>query len=108
MAAEPVLNDAELWVGEMRGVVVRGVPVVLVRSANGICAYRDRCPHQGYPLSEGGFEAGVITCRVHQHTFDAATGDGINPRRPCLKPLSLRLENGKIMVELAEPPPVAP
>jgi toluene monooxygenase system ferredoxin subunit len=108
MAAEVALSDAELWIGEMRGVVVRGVPVVLVRSEAGVCAYRDRCPHQAYPLSEGRLENGVITCRVHHHTFDAKTGSGINPPRPCLRPLPSRVEHGQIVVELSEPERVTP
>lgn len=106
--AEAVLNEAELWIGDMRGVVVRGVPVVLVRSESGVCAYRDRCPHQGYPLSEGRLEDGVITCRVHQHTFDAASGNGINPPRPCLRSVPARVEGGQIWVELTNQAQVAP
>ena len=30
-------------------------------------------------LSAGELEAGVITCGVHRHCFDAGTGQGINP-----------------------------
>jgi toluene monooxygenase system ferredoxin subunit len=98
--AEVALDEAQLWIGEMRAVTVASVPLVLVRGAAGVCAYRDRCPHQGYPLSEGKLAGGVITCRVHHHTFDAASGNGINPPRPCLTPLPARIEGGKIVVEL--------
>jgi toluene monooxygenase system ferredoxin subunit len=95
------LDEAELWIGEMRGLVVAGVPVLLVRSEGGVCAYRDRCPHQGYPLSEGTLDRGVITCPVHHHTFDAESGGGINPPRPCLTALPARVEGGRILVELS-------
>jgi toluene monooxygenase system ferredoxin subunit len=93
------LGEAELWIGEMRGVVVDGCPVLLVRHEHGVAAFQDRCPHQGFPLSEGELVDGVITCRAHRHSFDAASGHGINPRRPCLVALPLRLSDGRIIVE---------
>jgi toluene monooxygenase system ferredoxin subunit len=100
--AEPLLAESELWIGEMRAVVHRGVPLLLVRHERGVSAYRDRCPHQGYPLSQGELKDGVLTCGLHGHKFDAASGDGVNPRRPCLARLSCWLEAGQIFVELPE------
>jgi nitrite reductase/ring-hydroxylating ferredoxin subunit len=98
--AEAVLAEDELWVGEMRGLVLRGERLLVVRLEQQLCVYRDRCPHQGHPLSEGKLEQGVITCRFHEHRFDAATGAGINPRGSCLTPLPSRVEAGKLLVEL--------
>mgnify|MGYP001549987929 CR=1 FL=1 len=98
--ADVALAEADLWVGEMRGVVVRGEPLVVVRGEGGVCVYRDRCPHQGYPMSEGTLQGHVLTCRVHSHTFDATTGEGINPPRPCLSQVPSRIENGMVMVDL--------
>lgn len=98
---ERALAEAELWVGDMRGVELGGARVLVVRHETGVCAYRDRCPHQGYPLSEGQLEGGVITCRVHRHSFDATTGHGVNPLRPCLRPLPTRVEQGQVLVEVA-------
>ena len=93
------LNLADLWIGEMRGVVVGGRPVLLVRQESGVVAYEDRCPHQGYPLSEGELSGGVITCSVHHHRFDAASGSGLNPHRSCLVKLPVVVENGQIAVD---------
>ena len=100
--AERLLAEGELWIGEMRAVVHRGVPLLLVRHEHGVSAYRDRCPHQGYPLSQGELRDGVLTCGLHGHKFDAASGDGINPLRPCLAGLSCWVEAGQIFVELPE------
>jgi len=99
--ADTLLAEAELWVGEMRGVSVCGEPLLVVRGEQGVCVFRDRCPHQGYPLSEGTLQGGVITCRVHRHTFDASSGAGINPQQPCLTVVPSRIEHGQILVELA-------
>jgi len=101
--ADVALAEADLWVGEMRGVIVRGEPLLVVRGEAGVCVFRDRCPHQGYPLSEGTLAGQVLTCRVHRHTFDGATGEGINPPRPCLSRVSSRVEAGQVLVELPEP-----
>ncbi len=108
MTTARVLREDELWIGEMRGVVVQGEPIVVVRTEAGVCAYHDRCPHQGYPLSEGRLDDGRITCRVHRHSFDAQTGAGINPPRPCLRPVPARVIAGEIVVELPAPRRVAP
>ncbi|RYZ08228.1 MAG: hypothetical protein EOO73_09195 [Myxococcales bacterium] len=96
--AELSLQVDELWVGEMRGVTLGGQRLLVVRTEHGVCVYRDRCPHQGYPLSEGRLEGGVITCLLHGHTFDAATGAGINPRSSCLAAIPSRTEDGRVHV----------
>jgi toluene monooxygenase system ferredoxin subunit len=101
--AEPLLAEAELWLGEMRGVVAGGEHLLVVRLEQGVCVFHDRCPHQGYPLSEGTLERGVLTCRVHRHSFDAASGQGINPFGPCLTRVPARVENGQVLVELPAP-----
>jgi nitrite reductase/ring-hydroxylating ferredoxin subunit len=90
----------ELWIGEMRGVVVAGEPLLVIRLDEQICVYRDRCPHQGHPLSEGSLDGGVVTCPRHHHSFAADSGAGINPPRPCLNGVASRIEAGRIFVEL--------
>jgi len=106
--ADSGLTEVELWIGEMRGIEVEGERLLVVRNEVGVCVFRDRCPHQGYPLSEGTLKGGVLTCRVHHHQFDATSGDGLNPRRPCLSGVASRVEAGRILVELGESRRVAP
>ncbi|HKY36193.1 MAG TPA: Rieske 2Fe-2S domain-containing protein [Polyangiaceae bacterium] len=98
---ERALSEAELWIGEMRGVTLNDARVLVVRLEDGVCAYHDRCPHQGYPLSEGTLENGLLTCKVHGHSFDAASGAGVNPQHPCLSTLPVRVEDGQVLVDLA-------
>lgn len=102
------MAESELWIGEMRGVLVRGERLLVVRGEGGLRVFRDRCPHQGHPLSEGTLENGLLTCRVHHHTFDAASGDGVNPPRPCLSVVPSRVEAGQILVDLPAPPRANP
>jgi nitrite reductase/ring-hydroxylating ferredoxin subunit len=105
---EVALAEAELWIGEMRGVVVGGERLLVVRHEHGVCVYRDRCPHQGHPLSDGTFVDGVLTCRLHRHSFDAVSGDGLNPLRPCLNTVPSRVEAGRVLVDVPAPRKVSP
>lgn len=98
--SESLLAEDELWIGEMRGVALGAERLLVVRLADRICVYRDRCPHQGYPLSEGKLDQGVITCRLHEHRFDAVSGAGVNPRGTCLSSVPSRVEAGQVLVEL--------
>lgn len=47
---------------------------VCVRSGDAVHALDDRCPHQGYPLSQGSVRDGVLTCEWHNWKFDLQTG----------------------------------
>lgn len=46
-----------------------------VRAGGSVNAVDDRCPHQGYPLSQGSCKDGVLTCDWHNWKFDLATGE---------------------------------
>ena len=95
-ALAATLND--LWEGEILGVTVNGVEVVLCNVEGTVVAYADRCPHLANPLSDGELEAGVLTCAAHEWAFDARTGDGINPSVTCLRRFPVRLEADHILV----------
>jgi toluene monooxygenase system ferredoxin subunit len=79
----------ELWEGDMAGVDVGGVKVLLVNVDGDVQAYQNSCPHQASALDEGEFDGGTITCWRHHWEFDARSGAGINPadcgltRYPC-------------------------
>lgn len=46
-----------------------------VRVGDQIHVLADRCPHQGYPLSQGDVRDGVLTCAWHNWKFEVETGD---------------------------------
>ncbi len=48
-----------------------GITLVVWRGADGIAAFRDRCPHRNYPLSEGRVENGRLVCPYHGWAFRA-------------------------------------
>ncbi|MEO5882647.1 MAG: Rieske 2Fe-2S domain-containing protein [Caldimonas sp.] len=93
------------------------IALVLVRSGEGtdddlVCAYRDACPHEKFPLSEWGqVENGVIVCQRHFWEFEADTGKHITriERPNCnLARYDVRIEGGEVFVDVASVPPEAP
>lgn len=79
----PLLDLDHLAPGQARGVEVclagERVPLVVVRHARGVSAFRNRCPHAGTPLDwvpdvffdpEGRF----LQCATHAARFDPVTG----------------------------------
>jgi len=63
-------------------------------------AFDNACPHQGMPLIDGNFENGQITCPAHNWIFEASSGSSINPKGQCLTSYPVRVEAGKIMVDV--------
>ena len=47
---------------------------VCVRRGDAVHALADRCPHQGYPLSQGALQGDLLTCQWHNWKFDVQTG----------------------------------
>jgi nitrite reductase/ring-hydroxylating ferredoxin subunit len=41
----------------------------------------------------------VLTCRAHHYSYDAVTGQGINPAGLQLRVLPVRIENGVVSVD---------
>ena len=88
----------DLWAGEMTGVAVGGTEVLLVNVDGAVRAYENRCPHQGWPLSEGEFDGETITCAHHMWEFDARTGHGVNPAGSWLTVLPCRIADDAVEV----------
>ncbi len=87
--------------GELIGVSHDGVDMVLVKRDGQIYALEDRCSHEEFPLSNGEFAGGEITCALHGARFDVATG---SPRAlPAVMPVKtyeVRIEGEEVQVRL--------
>ena len=81
-----------------------GKQVLLIASDDRLFAIANRCPHEGYPLSEGTLgPACVLTCDWHNWKFDLASGETLVGRDP-VRAYAVRIEDGEICVDLADPP----
>jgi len=54
------------------------VKIALARTATGLYALDDHCPHRSGPMSEGLLEGDRIACPWHQWVFNLATGACVN------------------------------
>ncbi len=66
-----------------------------VRAGDAVHAIDDRCPHQGYPLSQGSCAAGVLTCEWHNWKFDLASGENLFGGE-AVRRYPTRLEDGRV------------
>jgi nitrite reductase/ring-hydroxylating ferredoxin subunit len=88
-----------LRAGEMLGVIVDGVPVLLANVDGTLVAYRDACAHHGAPLSDGALRGPVVTCRAHGWSFDLRSGCGVWPSDTRLRRVAIELRDGRIYVD---------
>jgi nitrite reductase/ring-hydroxylating ferredoxin subunit len=97
----------------LRAARVAGHALVFLRTDGAVVAYRDACPHEGYPLSTYGERQDfVIVCNKHLWEFDAASGEHIsriprpqfNLQRYPVREVAGMLEVDVSAVPLAPPP----
>jgi nitrite reductase/ring-hydroxylating ferredoxin subunit len=78
--------------------------IALFRTAAGVYAADNRCPHQGYALKDGDIRGDVLTCAWHNWKFRLTDGNclfgGENIRT---YPVSVR--DGWVYVDLTDPAP---
>src|SRR5262245_37202210 len=77
-----------------------GQRFVCVRQGDVVHALDDRCPHQGYPLSQGSVRDGVLTCDWHNWKFDLSNGGCTFGGEP-VRRYSTRVEGGRVLLNVA-------
>jgi Fe-S cluster biogenesis protein NfuA/nitrite reductase/ring-hydroxylating ferredoxin subunit len=77
-----------------------GANVLVIRSKEGLRAFRNACAHQGLPLERGvcDAESGTITCPWHGFQFDSASGECFSSPQCQLEPFPLRVTDGVVWV----------
>jgi len=103
MTFQKAVALSDLWSGEKIGILLDGKKVLLVNTEGKICAYEDRCGHQGVLLSEGRLNGCVLTCQAHYWEYDVSTGKGVNPAAVQLTAFAVKIENGEIFVDVNAP-----
>jgi toluene monooxygenase system ferredoxin subunit len=91
----------DLWEGDLVSRTVEGVELLLVNVDGQVRAFRNRCPHAGTPLNQGKLEGPILTCSAHLWQFDIVNGGvGVNPRDCRLTSFAVRIEDGRVLVQL--------
>jgi nitrite reductase (NADH) small subunit len=66
-----------------------------------IFALEDRCPHKGGPLSQGIVHGRRVTCPLHGWNIELDSGCAVAPDRGCARELPVRVEAGRVWLDLA-------
>lgn len=71
-----------------------------VRDGQNVHGLDERCPHQGYPLSQGTVLGGVLTCAWHNWKFELASGT-CTTGGDAVKRYPSRVEGGRVYLDVA-------
>ena len=100
-AAMPLAELAPRAVKLLR---IDGRQIALFNTGDGVRACDNRCPHEGYPLSEGSLSADcILTCNWHNWKFNLETGDNLYGGDR-LRTYPVEIRAGDIWVDLTELP----
>ena len=109
-----VAKIEELKSGTIKMVMAEGCEILIARVRDRYFATDNRCPHMKGDLSQGKLEGTVVTCSRHGSQFDVTNGQvvrwlegglmsklgGILKTPKALTAYNLKVENGKILVEI--------
>ncbi|MDD9913291.1 MAG: Rieske 2Fe-2S domain-containing protein [Rhodospirillaceae bacterium] len=78
--------------------------VALFHGPKGVYACNNRCPHEGYPLSQGTLVEGcVLTCNWHNWKFDLESGETM-VGGDTLRRYPVTLDGDDVILDLSDPP----
>jgi len=98
------VSESELKAKGRKVVRRAGKQILLVAAEGKIFAVANRCPHEGYPLSEGTEGPGcVLTCNWHNWKFDLASGQALVGRDP-VRTYAVEVREGEIFADLSDLP----
>jgi nitrite reductase/ring-hydroxylating ferredoxin subunit len=81
-----------------------GKQVLVIAHENRVFAIANRCPHEGYPLSEGTIGPGcVLTCNWHNWKFDLVSGAALVGRDP-VRTYEVAERGGEILIDFRDRP----
>ena len=102
-----VIGEAALRAKGRAVIRHEGAQVLLIASEKGLFACANRCPHEGYPLSEGVLTEGcVLTCNWHNWKFDLAGGATL-VGGDVLRRYPVKSESGQVLVDFSPEDPEA-
>ncbi|MGD8402440.1 MAG: Rieske 2Fe-2S domain-containing protein [Anaerolineales bacterium] len=102
MHNEQITTLAELEQESLVGARVAGVELVAVGCGDNISVFEGHCLHQETLLSEGHLEDGHLVCRGHGWQYGCASGVKVEDDEIRLHRFSVKVEDGKVLVDQDE------
>ena len=94
------IKDAEIAPNTSFCVTVEKVQVGLFRTADGLFAINNVCPHRGAPLHDGFVTDGKVTCPWHQWDFQLRDGSCLTVPQVSVPAYPVEVRNGMIWIDL--------
>ena len=92
----------EVEEGKSKPFTVEGTHIAIFKNEGVFNAVDNRCPHMGYPMSEGTVRDGILICHWHHWEFDLKTGGCFLTTGDDLKSFPLKVEeDGFVYVGLS-------
>lgn len=100
-----VAHVDDLPVGTPRMARVDGQRICVVRTASGVHAIDNTCPHEGYGLAQGSVDGDVLTCQWHNWKFRLTDGVCVGGEEDVVRHHVDVADDGGVVVTLHEPEP---
>lgn len=76
--------------------------IAVFRTADDVVfALEDRCPHKGGPLSQGIVHGRKVTCPLHAWNIELDTGCAVAPDVGCAREFPVKVEGGRVWLDLS-------
>ena len=101
LKAKPIVNDGDGLIGRLPDSTED--PIAIFKWKDRLCAVRDICPHAGFSLADGDFDAstGVVTCPEHGSRFNVQSGERVRgPADYSIKTYPITIEGNDIYVHV--------
>ena len=59
----------------------------------------NRCPHMGFPLTDGSVDDGILTCPWHHARFEISCGDTFDPFADDVRTYAVEIRDGDVYVD---------
>jgi nitrite reductase/ring-hydroxylating ferredoxin subunit len=82
-----------------RVVTVGGRTLGLFHHEGAFYAVENRCPHMGFPLTDGSVDDGILTCPWHHARFELSCGDTFDPFADDVRTFPTEVRNGDVYVD---------
>ena len=98
-------------IGDVSDIPLRGArcvktpqgKIAVFRTAeNEVFAIEDHCPHKAGPLSQGIVHGTSVTCPLHNWVISLETGKAIGADEGAVKTIPVKVEEGRISLDLGE------
>jgi len=103
-AWSPAFPLGDLPVGGVKVHRAGADKIAVFRLEDGLYAIDDRCPHEGWPLAQGGVKGTVVTCAWHNYKFDLRDGRCVLGEERA-RTFPVRVTDGVVEIDLTPPDP---